>query len=66
MQEKKNRQDFYENHINHIFGAFLKSLDLRDPSEYDKKIKRPGIGRFVKSTLFEKCIFLNINKTYQK
>ena len=37
MQEKKkNRQDFYENHINHIFGAFLKSLDPRGPSESEQ------------------------------
>ena len=30
-----------------------------------KKIKHSGIRRFIKSALFEKNVFLNINETYQ-
>ena len=33
---------------------------------YFRQIKRPGIGRFVKSALFEKNVFITINENYQK
>lgn len=32
---------------------------------YFRKMKSVGTGRFVKSTFFEKNIFLNINENYQ-
>ena len=47
-------------------GVIVGKYNLGTSRACFKKIKRSGIGRFVKSVLFEKNIFLNISETYQK